>query len=148
MEMINRLSPIITAVNNRAIAIPKSFLLGQLSCYNEEVADQLLVLGLEIVQAWNGLTRDDENVRGSLGVDIVKGYAPIVLIDDVGIDLPVDDLLKHRFFCHNTVSPSYAEYDQTGCSGDPSACASIYQSDLWNAKTRSYPESCKRLVSR
>lgn len=48
----------------------------------------------------NELFRHDQNVDRSLRLDVVKGSNEIVLIDQRGWDLAIDDFLEDGFFTH------------------------------------------------
>ena len=72
--------------------------------HEEEVADQLRVLLLHIAHLRDGHLRNHENVNGCLGVDIAESQSPVILVDNVGGNLTVDDFLKDG--ANNCLPPS------------------------------------------
>ena len=47
--------------------------------------------------AWDRFLGNDENVDGSLGLDVADGEAKVVFVFEVGWDLAVGDFLEKRF---------------------------------------------------
>jgi hypothetical protein len=60
----------------------------------KEVAEERLVGGDGFANARNGLLRDDQQVNGSLGLDVVQDEAEVVLVFDLGGNFAVDDALE------------------------------------------------------
>lgn len=93
MQVKHRLPGATTVVNHKAEV--RQLLFGShLACNEEEVADQVRVLLLHIGNLRDGHLRDHKNMNGSLGVDIAESQSPIILIDNVGGNLTVDDFLE------------------------------------------------------
>jgi len=62
----------------------------------EQVAEQGFICGRGRADAGNGLLRDDQQVDGRLGSDVVEDDAAVVLVLDLGGDFAVDDFLEER----------------------------------------------------
>ena len=77
-----------------------SLLLGDNTYAGEEVAEEILVGRVGLADPDDQLFRNKEQVHRSLGRDITETQALVVLVDDVGRDLPVYNLLKDGFFSH------------------------------------------------
>ena len=78
----------------------QSLLLGDNTYAGEEVADEILVGRVGLADPDDQLFRNKEQVHRSLGRDISETQALVVLVEDVGRDLPVYDLLEDGFFSH------------------------------------------------
>lgn len=94
MKVIDGLLPVISTVEDRAVAVLQPFLFGQMLGYDEEVPDQRLVLFGDLVDGGDGLARHDKDVRGRLRVDIVKSDALIVFVHDIGRHVAINDFLE------------------------------------------------------
>lgn len=60
-----------------------------------EMAEHGFVDGRRFRYAWNGFLRDDEQVDGRLGLEVVENDAVFVLVFDLRGDFAVDDFLKN-----------------------------------------------------
>lgn len=94
MDVIDGLPGSRTAVEDRSIAVVESLVFCQLSCDREQVTHQGLVYLIEIVEAGDRLTGNDQYVGRRLWIDISKGDARVVLIHHVGRYVTVRDLLE------------------------------------------------------
>lgn len=92
--MVHRLPPISTAVDNGPIAIRQSFLIGDLANDSKQVPDEICVAGIHFGQRLDRELGNNQHVSRRLRIDIAEGQTAVVLVDDVGRDLFVDDLLK------------------------------------------------------
>src|SRR5262249_362400 len=93
------------AVQNETVAIIQAELLGQLGRDNVQVAEQLGVGLGDLVVRGDDLARDDEHVGRRLCIDVAEGEAAVVLVNDLGRDLLVDDLLEKVILHHGEVLP-------------------------------------------
>jgi hypothetical protein len=109
VKVPNRLSPIVATVDNGAVSVPQALLLGQLSGHDKQVPDEVLVLRIQIVERRDGLVGHDEDVRRCFRIDVPKGDALIILVENVGVDLPVDDFLENGFLGHEADPQSMNE---------------------------------------
>ena len=114
MKVPHRLSAVVSTVDDGAVAVAQSFLLGQLPGHHEQVPHQVRVLRIEVVERRDGLAGNDKDVRGRLRVDVPKGDTSIILVDDVGVFFTVDYALKNGFLGHGT-DPRVRE--QNGANG-------------------------------
>ena len=94
VEMIHRLTAVVATVNYGAVAVSEALLLRKLPCHDEEVTNEITILGLQVVERRDRLPRNDKNVRRGLRINVVERHTPIILVDDVRIRLTVDDPLK------------------------------------------------------
>lgn len=78
----------------------QSFLFGDDTDAGEEVAEEILFGRVGLADPSDELLRNKEQVHRGLGRDIPETQALVVLVNDVGRNLPVYDLLKDCFFSH------------------------------------------------
>ena len=96
MQMRHTLTPLLAAVDDHAIALRQAQLAGDFSRHQELMPDERLMFVGELVERGDFFARNDEHVRWRLRVHVAKGEAEVVLIDDVGFDLAVDDAFEDR----------------------------------------------------
>src|SRR6266851_5521553 len=94
VQMRDRLSGALLAIDNEAIPVRNAKLCRQLTCHEVQVAKQFLVFRRDIFMGPDDLARDDQHVYRRLGIGIAKRQAAVILMDNVRRDLAVDDLLK------------------------------------------------------
>jgi hypothetical protein len=94
VQMEYGLSPIAAGVDDGAIAVGESELLGDRLHFNHQVPHEGMIGGGDFRQAGNGLFGDQEDMGGGLGVDVPEGKAQIIFINNVSGDFPADDLGK------------------------------------------------------
>jgi len=83
------------AVDHQAIAgVGHSQLPGQPGRGGDQVAHDAGLPVAELVQRSDVLLGDKQDVGGRLRIDVVKGQAQVVLVDDLGRDLAVADLAE------------------------------------------------------
>ena len=68
--------------------------MGQVGGGEEEVSEQGGLFRGGRTETGNERLGDDEGVKGSLRIDITDGDAAVILMKDVGGDLPGDDFFK------------------------------------------------------
>jgi hypothetical protein len=68
---------------------------GNRACCEKEVAKDIPVLRSGFADSRDGLFWNDEDVAGRLWTDILEGETKLVLVNDIGRDFAVDDLLKN-----------------------------------------------------
>jgi hypothetical protein len=73
------------------------------------VADQRLVLGAHVLNSIDRFLGHDQNVGWSAGVDVAKGEALLVLVDDVRRKLSIDNLGEDGLLGHGRVLMSWAD---------------------------------------
>lgn len=94
--MVNGLAALGAGVDRAAVSSGgDAFLLGELGGDQEQVAQELFVPGFGGLQSLQVLLGDDQDMGGGLGVDVSEGQALLILEDDIGGDLPADDLAKN-----------------------------------------------------
>ena len=102
MQVIDRLPRVFAAVDYHAIAsLDEAQLSGHIADGQQEVAHQSSVLIDQGFDRCDRLLGDQKHMDGCLRVDVVKGQAAIVFVDDLGWNFVIDDSLKDRFFSHN-----------------------------------------------
>ena len=93
VEVMDGLAGLLTDVGDDAIAL-QTQLLGDLGDDGEDVGhDGGVVLG-HFSHGGDVRLGDDQEMSGSLGIDVIKGEADLVLIDFIGRDLPFGDLTE------------------------------------------------------
>ena len=94
VEMVDRLSTVLAIVDHKSVAVSKSLLLGHLLGYQEKVSQELSVSLLRILDHGDPLAGDHQEVDRSLGADVIEGHALVILMDKLGWDGAVKDLVK------------------------------------------------------
>ena len=100
MQVIDRLPAIAAAIDDDAVATVELELFGQIADHQPHVSDQILILIGERGDRLDRALGDDQNMRGRLAGDVVKGEALVIFKDDLGRDFFVDDPLKDGFLGH------------------------------------------------
>src|SRR5260221_2093874 len=100
MQMEHRLARTRPDVVDRAIAVLDATLTSQFGGDQLAVPENLSVFRPCFFQADDVFFGYDEQVRGRLGMDVLKGKDPLVLVDFLGRDFSLDDLaeeaVRHR----------------------------------------------------
>ena len=81
--------------------VAQPFLLCSDTGDGEEVPDERLVRLFDSVGAGDRLAGDYEDMERRTWVDVAESDAPVVLVDDVGRQLLVGDLLEEGLFSHS-----------------------------------------------
>ena len=102
VKVIDRLSAIGAGVDDGSEAVRQTKLFSHLAGNDEEMSQQGGITIRRVRQRPNPSLRDDQNVRGSLGVQVTKSECQFVFVDNVRRDLSINDLLKNR---HPTERP-------------------------------------------
>jgi hypothetical protein len=92
--MRNRLAGRFLAVDDEPISIVNAELSRQLGRDQVEMAQQFPIVRGNLGMGRDNLPRDDQDVYGSLGIDISKSQTSIVFVYDVGRYLTIDDLFE------------------------------------------------------
>ena len=77
---------------------------GYFGGFEEQMAEQRLILAARFGDARDGLLWHDENVSRRLRRDIPKGQHEIIFVNDLRRDLARDDLFKQSHGRHQTIS--------------------------------------------
>ena len=88
VDVVDGLAGEFADVGDDAVAVRKALLLRELGNDAVDVADDGLILRRHLGGGGKMLLRDDEEVHGGQGVDILEGVAELVLIDLGRRDLP------------------------------------------------------------
>ena len=70
---------------------------GQFGGFQQEMSQDLMVLWMGFSKTGNGLLGHDYHMHRRLRLDVSEGQHEIILINDVGRNLPSDHFLKKRF---------------------------------------------------
>lgn len=73
---------------------------GDFACRQEKRPQSGLVLPRGLTHSWDHLFRDNQDMDGGLGVNVVKRRTVLILIQDGSWNLTIDDLLKNRPLTH------------------------------------------------
>jgi hypothetical protein len=92
--MRDALTSLIAAVDHESIAISQAKVVREFHGNDVHVPQQFLILFRHIRMSDDDLPRDNQNVGWCLGVDVPKGQAMFVLVQQVSLDLFVDNLQK------------------------------------------------------
>ncbi|GMF15725.1 unnamed protein product [Phytophthora lilii] len=96
VQMEHGLAAVLPVVDDDAEALVQVLLLGdQLGGVKQVAQDGLVaLLGVRELREAVALLGDEQDVHGRLRVHVVEGQALLVLVRDLGGDLPVDDLVE------------------------------------------------------
>ena len=94
VQVIDRLAAVSAAVDDGAISVRQTELLGHFLRRQQQVAEQGLIVRLSSSEVGNLLLGDHQHMRRSLRRDVVKRQTQLVFMDDLGWDFFVDDPLK------------------------------------------------------
>lgn len=78
----------------------KAFLFCDEAYAAKKVSEEILVGRVGLADPDNELLRNKEQMHRCLGSDIPETQALVVLVNDIGRNLPVCDLLEDCFFSH------------------------------------------------
>lgn len=73
---------------------------GDFACRQEKRPQGGLVLPRGLTHSWDYVFRDNQDMDGGLGVNVIKRRTVLILIQDGGWNLMIDDLLKNRLLTH------------------------------------------------
>ncbi len=99
MEMGNRFSPLFSVVDDQPkspLGGPDAESFGDLSGGEQEMPESLPIVVLRLANSGDHPLRHDEDVDGSLTIDVAESDADIVLVDDVCGNLASDDFFEER----------------------------------------------------
>ena len=102
MDMKNGLPALNTTIKYSPVSLVQAFAPGKLCCNQDEMPDKILIFDAQIVERWNGLSGNDQDVRGRLWINISKRDTLVIFKDQISGDLPVCYLLEERFFSHGS----------------------------------------------
>src|ERR1043166_1279249 len=101
MQMRHGLASVATIVDHQSVAsLFEPHLVGPLRGFQQEMAEQRLVVGFGLRDPRDGLLRYQQHVRWRLWGDVTKSQNQIIFVDDLCRDLASDDFFKesHRDF--------------------------------------------------
>ena len=93
MQVVDALTGLLADVGDHAVAL-QTQLLGDLGDDGEDVGHNGGVVLGHFGHGGDVGLGDDQEMSGSLGVNVVKGETDLVLIDFIGRDLPFGDLAE------------------------------------------------------
>ncbi len=105
VEVVDRLAGVGSTVDDHAVAAVELQFGRQPRDDEQQVAQQRGVGFSYVAQRRDFLFGDDDHVRWRLRSNVVKRQAAIVLVDDAGGDLAVDDALEYGLFGHRMRFP-------------------------------------------
>ena len=112
VEVGNGLSPVPAIVDHHPEAVfTQSFLLRDEADPGEEVAEEILIGRVSLADSDDQFSGDEEEMHRSLGGDIAEAETEVVLVDDIGRDFTIGDLLEDGFLSHG---PSENEREGQG----------------------------------
>ena len=94
MQVKDRLSGAFAVVGHQPV-IFQSLLASHLARDPEQVSEELLITRVHSRDIGARLARDDQDMGRGLGLNVPEGERLFVLVDDVGGNFLVDDLLKN-----------------------------------------------------
>ena len=97
MEVRDGFAAVGTVVDDEAVAVGKTGLLGDFRRLQQQMAEHRVVGGRGIGDAGDGLARHDENVRGCLWVEVAEGEDVLVFVNQVRRNLLRGDAFKEGF---------------------------------------------------
>jgi hypothetical protein len=94
VEMLDALAAVGAGVDDGAIAFGEPLLAGDFSGSAEKVADERLLFGGDLVERVEVLAGHDEDVDGSLRVDVGEGVAEVVFVNGLGGNFTLEDFAE------------------------------------------------------
>ena len=94
MQVKHALARPLAVVHHQAEGVAHALLLGDARRRVQQVAEDIAILRAGVRQPGDGLLGDHQDMHRRLRVDVPEGQAAIILIDDVGRDLAVNDLAE------------------------------------------------------
>ena len=91
----------------------KAFLLGDLLRGQYEVTKGGLIFRSRLSDAWDGLLGNQQQVSGSLRIDVTEAEAEIVFVDDVRRDFPGNDFLEESHGANGVLVFGEFQYHHT-----------------------------------
>ena len=95
MQVLDRLTAVLTAVGDDAVAVHKPLGGGDLRDHLEDAGHVAAVLGIHLVSRGHVSLRNDEDVGGSHGGDVAESVHQLVLVHLGGGNIPRDDLAEN-----------------------------------------------------
>ena len=101
MEVVNRLAAVSPNICDDAVSIDFETLVpGDVSHLEKEMSKQPLVFSLRTCKTGNLLLGNHQNMNRSLWIHIPESEAVFIIVDDVGRDFTVNDLLENGHACN------------------------------------------------
>jgi hypothetical protein len=95
------LTTMVARVDDQAIAVRiETLLLGHAFCHQEQMPEKGSISFFGPLDPHEGLHRDDEQVRRSLGIDVPKDNAVIVAVDEVAGNFTLNDAGEEGLLGH------------------------------------------------
>ena len=112
MQVRDALAGVRAVVHDEAEPFGELEFFGDRAGGEQEMAEEGLVGGVGLADAWDGLLRDDEQVDGRGGLDVVDDDAMFVLVLDARRNLAGDDFLEDG---HLTGNGENGEWRRSAC---------------------------------
>ena len=113
------LSSLAADVRDHSIAVGQAFRLGESSDHEEQVADERTVGVFHVVDRYDFLFRDHQDVGRRLGLDVAERQTVFVFVKDLGWDFAIDDSLENGFSAHRHFSVKKDWSAVAGCVDYP-----------------------------
>jgi hypothetical protein len=98
-------------------ALGDALLPGDAVRHQEEVSEESIITLASIKERWKVSAGNNQDVDRRLRVDVLEGYGFVVLVDDLGRKLPLNDLTEETGF-HAQPSPLISTHQmQCHCEG-------------------------------
>jgi hypothetical protein len=94
VEMLDALAAVGAGVDDGAIAFGEALLAGDFRGRAEQVADERLLFGGDLVEGVEVLAGHDENMHGSLRIDVGEGVAEVVFVNGLGGNFTLEDFAE------------------------------------------------------
>src|SRR5690606_38095679 len=118
----------------------KAHVFGQFSRHPVQVTHDFPITFFDVIDGGDGLFWDDQQVHRRLGVNVPKGQAEVVFIDDVRRDFPVDDFGENGFRHVRSLvvmsGPSVVVYSQFGIG--KRFASSLISAGGWSSRPMAY----------
>ena len=107
VQVVHLLSAVLSRVDYAAItSLGQALGSRYLSGHEEQVPQHGLVFGADSLDADDGFPGDDEYVNGRLRLNVPKGHTMVVFVNNIGRNLPAQDLGEYGFSFHSIYSRS------------------------------------------
>src|SRR5690606_36403740 len=96
VQMENRLAAIgVRICDDSVTGVRKTFVAGDLCGRQHQMSDKLLLILSRGIERLDMHTRNDQNMRRSLRLDVIERDAPVVFVNDASRNGSFDDLAKY-----------------------------------------------------
>ena len=101
MKMVHLLVSMVATVDYETITVvSNAFIVGEFLRHDHESPHRGLILSGDVVYRWNNLVGHQQYMGGGPRIVVAKSGNQLVLVNDVGRNIAIDDSAEKSFFGH------------------------------------------------